>query len=368
MTSEPAMNARIIFCLFLFLLCQNVLAQNGGRAKKQKHDPWEMQNSGVEASLRGLHVLNDNIIWASGTGGTVLRTLNSGETWTSKTVAGAEELDFRDIHAFSGSSAVILSAGTPARVYRTNDGGETWAKTFEHQSEKAFFDALSFWNDDHGIAMSDPIDDRLLLIKTNDGGKSWSELKPENRPKVIPGEGGFAASGTNMVLLKNGTCLIALGSAKQDEQFKVSRIAISPDHGESWKFVNAPLPRNQSSGIFSMAFANNLIGVAVGGDYLQPERKTGNVAVTIDGGITWKTPSGKLPTGYRSGVAANRSGKQLIFVAVGPTGTDWSKNTGFTWSKVSDEAFHAIQFSPTGNTGWATGANGRIGKWSSPDR
>ena len=350
----------LIVCLSLLVFCVTAEPQE---ENPNKTSPWQMQSSGVDASLRGLHVLSDKVIWSSGSSGTVLRTTDGGTTWSSTIVPGAEELDFRDIHAFDESAAVIMSAGTPARIYRTTDGAKTWTKVFEHPNDKAFFDAISFWNDKDGIAMSDPVDDRVLLIKTEDGGKSWTELKSENRPKVIPGEGGFAASGTNMVLLKNGTCLIALGSAKEGEQFKKSRIARSTDHGETWTFVEAPMPRNASSGIFSMTFLNNLIGIAVGGNYLQPENKTGNIAVTIDGGLTWNIPSGNPPSGYRSGVAANRSGKQVIFVAVGPNGTDWSTKNGYVWEKLSDDAFHAIQFSPTGNTGWATGADGRIGKW-----
>ena len=348
--------------LTLILVCPSLPGQDT-ESTVPLASPWQMQTSGTTASLRGLQVLGDNIVWASGTGGTVLRTDDGGQQWSVFTVEGAEELDFRDIHAFDENNAVVSSAGTPARIYRTSDGGKTWQMTFEHPSEKAFFDAMSFWNKSDGIVMSDPIDDRVLLIQTSDGGKSWAEMKSELRPKVTPGEAGFAASGTNMVLLRDGTCLIALGGAAENERFPNSRIVMTKDRGKTWSAVQAPLPRSQASGIFSMAFANNLIGVAVGGDYMKPNESKGNVAVTIDGGKTWNVPSGAVPTGYRSGVAANRSGKLLFFVAVGPSGTDWSTNNGYDWSHLSDDAFHAIQFSTTGNTGWATGADGRIGKW-----
>ena len=348
--------------LTLIIFCPTLNAQETESTEKSP-SPWQMQQSGTTASLRGLHVLSDSVVWASGTGGTVLRTLDGGQHWSVLTVKGGEHLDFRDIHAFDEKNAVVSSAGTPARIYRTNDGGKTWLMTFEHDSKKAFFDAMSFWDASNGIVMSDPIDDRVLLIRTLDGGKTWAEMKPELRPKVIPGEAGFAASGTNMVLLRDGTCLIALGSAAENEQFPNSRIVMTKDRGQTWSAAQAPLPRNQSSGIFSMAFANNLIGIAVGGNYLKPNEAKGNIAVTIDGGNSWKIPSGNVPTGYRSGVAANRSGKLLFFVAVGPSGTDWSTKNGYDWTHLSADAFHAVQFSPTGNTGWATGAEGRIGKW-----
>ena len=230
------------------------------------------------------------------------------------------------------------------------------------KAEKAFFDAISFWDDQHGIAMSDPIDDRILLIKTSDGGKTWEEMKPENRPECSPGEGGFAASGTNMVILPNGRCLIALGSALEDEQFKVSRVVYSDDRGQTWSAGEVPMPRNQSTGIFSMAFFDNDHGVAVGGNYLEPDASAGNIALTNDGGKSWQAPKNG-PSGYRSGVAVFNHSSGRILVAVGSNGTDVSTDGGSTWEKASKKGFHAVQFSPKGSVGWASGGKGAIAKW-----
>ena len=350
--------------VLLVLLCgykAHVVAQKV-QPEVDKPPAWAMQDSGCEASLRGLHVVSNNVVWASGSEGTVLRTVDGGQNWKRFKVEGAEKLDFRDIHAFDQDRAVILNAGQPARVYRTEDGGQSWLLAFEHPHEKSFFDALSFWDDNHGIAMSDPIDEGVLLIQTKDGGKTWNELPPKSRPRSTRGEGGFAASGTNMVLLANGHCLIGLGSALEGEQFKSSRIVLSEDRGTTWTDVEVPMARNQSSGIFSLAFANNRMGVAVGGNYLKPEDASSNIAVSSDGGKTWKRPDGKPPREFRSGVAALKREGKTIFVAVGPGGTDWSSD-GNSWSPVSDEGFHAIQFTTDGNAGWATGVNGRIAKW-----
>lgn len=349
--------------LFVTLTLLITAAFASGQENASSTSPWKPLQVDSNASLRGLHVVSDTLVWASGTGGTVLKTTNGGETWGKFVVAGAEMLDFRDIHAFDENSAVIMSAGTPARLYRTDDGGRTWKLTFEHSSDKAFFDAISFWDAQRGIAMSDPIDDRVLLVTTDDGGRSWKELDAKNRPLVQSGEGGFAASGTNMILLENGDCLIALGSAKPKEEFKTSRLVRSSDRGRTWQAVAIPLPRNQSSGVFSMAFADNQTGVAVGGNYLKPDLARENIAVTSDGGKTWKQPAGQPPRGYRSGVAARITGGSIVFIAVGTNGTDLSDNLGHNWQTVSQDGFHAIQFSPSGKVGFASGANGRIARW-----
>ncbi|MEM7453590.1 MAG: hypothetical protein AAF456_04465 [Planctomycetota bacterium] len=325
---------------------------------------WTFQESGSTASLRGLHVVNSRVVWASGTGGTVLRTTDSGANWSAVNIAGAEELDFRDVHAWDESSAVVISAGTPARIYRTSNGGDTWEQVFEHPHEKAFFDALSFYDDVHGIVMSDPVDDRVLLITTSDGGATWTEAPAENRPVVIPGEGGFAASGTNMRISPAGHTLIALGSAKEGEEFEESRIVFSTGNRADWQVATVPIPRTPSAGIFSMCFVDSMHGIVVGGDYLDQDRSNLNAAISSDGGLTWATPTGTTPGGYRSCVAPLIENGELTLVTVGPGGTDISRDLGNNWTTISAEGFHSVQFATDEPIGWATGSDGRIARWS----
>ena len=324
---------------------------------------WSMQDSGVKASLRGLCVVDQQVVWASGSGGTVIRTSDSGANWTNVSVTAAPDLDFRDIHAFDKDRAVVLSAGQPARVYLTVDGGKSWRLCFEHPNEKSFFDALSFTDSKYGIAMSDPVDDRVLLIETNDGGLTWSELPAQRRPTAEKGEAGFAASGTNMRVLGK-RILIALGGAEKDQQHANSRIVFSDDRGQTWRHANVPIARNESSGIFSMHFFDSKHGVVVGGNYLKPAQTENNVAITLDGGVTWQKPDGKPPTGYRSGVSHFRTKDGTRLVCVGPNGTDVSSDGGKNWINVSSVGFHAVAFTKDGKKGWASGADGRIALWS----
>lgn len=324
---------------------------------------WQLQETGVKASLRGLCVVSKSVVWASGTEGTVLKTVNGGSRWQNVSVNDAGSLDFRDIHAFDNKRAVVLSAGQPACIYLTEDGGRSWKKTFEHPDEKSFFDAISFWDRNCGIAMSDPIGGRILLIQTTDGGKSWKELDEASRPRSENGEGGFAASGTNMIIVED-RCWIALGSAEPEKQFPTSRILFSDDRGQSWNSSTVPMPRNSSSGIFSLAFADKSKGVAVGGNYQKPEVTTSNVAITSDGGITWSKPNGTPPNGYRSCVVFASDQNKNFLIAVGPDGTDVSQDGGENWKLASKTGFHAVAFTPEKKHGWASGSDGRIGKWN----
>ena len=156
---------------------------------------WQKQNVDTKAGFRGLSVVSEKVIWASGTGGTVLRTVDGGASWQVLKVPDAEKLDFRDIEAFDAETAYILSIGTgeSSRIYKTADGGKTWKLQFKNTNPKAFFDALAFWDRNNGMAMSDPVDGKYLLLKTTDG-ENWREADSDKMANAKEGEAAFAAS------------------------------------------------------------------------------------------------------------------------------------------------------------------------------
>src|SRR5262245_48442738 len=121
---------------------------------------WEPQTIQSEADFRGLCVVSPKVAWVSGTKGTFGRTTDAGKTWSVGTVPGADKLDFRAVRAFGELTAYLLSAGPgeESRIYKTTDGGKTWALQFKNDEPKAFFDALDFWDEKHGLALSDPVD------------------------------------------------------------------------------------------------------------------------------------------------------------------------------------------------------------------
>ncbi|HMO14170.1 MAG TPA: YCF48-related protein [Pirellulaceae bacterium] len=329
-----------------------------GMVFSQEDNLWTMQQSTVTSSLRGLSVVDDRVVWASGTAGTVLRTVDGGATW-GKLSIDAAALDFRAIHAMDESTCVVLSAGSPARVYRTEDSGQTWKLVFEHGNERAFFNAVAF-KGDWGIGFSDPINGRFELIQTSDGGKSWSELPARYKPSCLDGEAGFAASGTCMRLFGE-RLWIGLGG---QHEIGYARIIHTSLHDlTDWKEIRTPLTSGESSGVFSLAFADEKNMVAVGGDYKLPDQSSKNVVYSEDGGLTWQMVQDSPPSGYRSAVAfCSSPDREAIAVCVGPNGTDASFDFGKTWRRISDVGFHAIDFSHSGNAGWAVGSDGRIAK------
>jgi len=315
---------------------------------------WQKQTVEAKASLRGLSVVNEKVIWASGTNGTFLRTIDGGKTWTIGKVPDADNLDFRDVEAFDANTAYLLSIGNGenSRIYKTTDGGATWKLQFKNTNEKAFFDALAFWDKDNGIAMSDPVDGKYLLISTNDGGANWKVLDNSKMPNPKEGEAAFAASGT--CLITNGKSDVFLVSGGNE-----ARVFRSNNRGINWLISDTPIIKGTTgSGIFSIAMYDSKRGAIVGGNYEKPNEITNNLAFTNDGGKTWNLSKGL--NGYRSGVAY--IDKKTIF-AVGASGSDLSTDGGKTWKNLDKENYNGVQAKGI-NSVWAVGANGLIAKYS----
>ncbi len=358
----------IFLTSFIALGCaQSALSQEKLRIDNDTvavvESPWQLMNVDTKSHLRGLHVYSSDDVWASGSNGTILNTFDGGENWHVHQVPGAEELDFRDIHAIDDGTVVAITSGTPARIYRSTSGGSNWSMVYENTDERVFLDSVSFLDDRRGIVMGDPIGDGLYLLATRDSGKTWRTFKEV--PRVLPGEAGFAASGTNMVSIDGKKVFIGLGSHLEGEASVTSRILFSMDSARSWKKTNVPIARGPSAGIFSICFANKKNGVAVGGDYKRADDSSSNYAVTRDGGLTWSTPAlREPPSGFRSCVSVwLKYEREINMIAVGPNGTDRSTDLGEKWHRISNEGFHAVDFAPDGQFGWAVGADGRIAKW-----
>lgn len=311
------------------------------------------QTSGSTASLRGLDIVDEQIAWASGAEGTVLRTIDGGSTWENVSVASADTIDFRDIEAFSANEAVILSAGFPGVVLKTTDGGKSWNLVYEDYREDIFFDAMDFWDDKNGIAFGDAIDGRIVIIKTNDGGKSWQLTSAEESPEALDGEGGFAASGTCITTLGDSHVWIAMGAPK-------SRVLYSFDKGETWMATETPMAQDApGAGMFSLAFSDANNGIAVGGNYMAPKVKTQVLAKSSDGGKSWSVIENSGLNGFKSAVAQVPGSK--TWVASGPSGVSYSMTDGDTWTLLDSAAFHTMVMA-SDKIGWLTGGKGKISR------
>jgi photosystem II stability/assembly factor-like uncharacterized protein len=350
------------------------VASGGGKTLS-----WQLTPTGSTARLRGLSAVDHKVAWASGSLGTVLRTVDRGKTWASVGPPGTSTLQFRDIEAFGRNRAVILSIGNggDSRVYWTEDAGAHWTLGFQNADPNAFYDCMAFFDRKHGLALSDPVNGKFRIISTSDGGRSWSVVNAD-MPPALPGEFAFAASGQCLVTVddqhghsgrsrheghdkwgkwshhghggKEGDeAWFATGGGAQSRVFRTT------DGGQTWKVSATPIPSGPSSGIFALAFRDDEHGFAVGGDFAAPVPNPNNLALTKDGGNTWKVAK-TVPNEYRSGAHWIDDRSALV---VGPTGSDVSFDRGNTWRGFDEGSFDTVDCAG-GHACWAAGEQGRV--------
>ncbi len=317
----------------------------------------QLLQSGKRVSLRGLSVVNDSLVWASGSSGTVARSTDGGHNWTWLTVPGYEKRDFRDIEAFDEHTAIIMGIAEPAVILKTTDGGASWNKVFEDSTKGMFLDAIHFANEKTGIVIGDPINKKAFVARTYDGGNTWEKLSTASFPELAEGEAFFASSGTNIKL------------TSFNKEYAVTFIS-GGRKSNLWTgfFHKDSLPMMQgleSTGANSIAVNESVNrAVVVGGDFAKDTISSGNcVLLTIQpGGVQMSKPY-TPPHGYRSCVIYLNN-QQLV--SCGTSGVDISTDGGMNWMLISKEGFHVVQKAKNGKAVFLAGGGGKIAKLQLP--
>jgi photosystem II stability/assembly factor-like uncharacterized protein len=342
------------------------------------------QRSGTTNRLQAISPVNSRVVWASGVGGTFVRTLDGGRTWQAGIVAGAETLEFRDVQGVSRDVAYLLSSGTgtDSRIYKTENGGQSWTLQFENQEPNAFYDCFAFWTPDRGITTSDSVNGVFPAIRTMNG-ETWDDIG-DRLPPAQPGEASFAASGTCVATQGKRRAWIGTGGAAK------ARILATVDGGRSWNAYDTPIIQGTaSSGVFSVDFRDAFHGILGGGELATPTVISNTVARSADGGRTWilggRTPfpgaiyglsyvrelcgDDEDPYDHSEGCGHSdgnfdRTNNDRRVVATGPAGAAWSPDDGSTWISLPGvQNYWAVAFA-SHKAGWFVGTEGRILKIS----
>jgi photosystem II stability/assembly factor-like uncharacterized protein len=355
-------------------------------AQSPAPSPWQMQDSGTTAGLRGIDSVDGTVAWASGTGGTVLKTVDGGAHWTKCAVPDAAKdgatLDFRGVQAWDADTAILMASGPgeKSRLYKTIDGCQTWKLLFTNPDPTGFWDGLRFIpatgrdKGRMGRLIGDPVNGKFADFGTHDYGETWG-ADTQRHPEVASAKSGeslFAASNSSMILIRNAPFFVTGGSASRSRTLELH---VKHDPYIFFRFVGGDIPvkHGQSAGAFSVAAhlgpdsvaaadaarfierATHVgdVLVAVGGDYKKPEDSAGTCAFSNDGGLHW-TASTIPPHGYRSAVQWSEALK--LWITVGTNGSDISRDDGKTWQPLDDGNWNALSLP------FVVGPNGRIAR------
>ncbi|HTV05010.1 MAG TPA: hypothetical protein VME86_06540 [Acidobacteriaceae bacterium] len=331
-------------------------------AEQTTSGPWQMQTSNTTSGLRGIHAVNSQIAWASGTNGTVLRTTDGGQHWQRcATPPDAAKLDFRGVWAWNAKTAIVMSSGPGnlSRLYKTTDACTHWTLLFTNPDKDGFWDAMAFSDVKNGFLLGDPVHGRFALFLTLNGGKTWSRVNTKSLDADGGSIGAFAASNSAMILRGkyspifgtsgpggpwlytselNCTMLMPIQECLSSLHFERKRLSMAGD--------------SATSGIFALAESGENL-VAVGGDYSKPDGTKGTAAaVTAWNGLSlvW-VPAVQPPHGYRSSVAWDQTDD--AWIAAGPNGSDISYD-GKAWQPLDNGNWNALSLP------WVVGPDGRI--------
>jgi len=258
--------------------------------------------------------------------------------------------EFRSI-AQTKEYIFMLSIGDPGLLYRINKFDKKIELVYQESHDgKIFYDSMKFWNDKEGIAIGDPVEKVFSIITTHDGGQTWKKEKPLTLPELSSGEAAFAASNTNIVIVKNETWIVSGGTK--------ARVFYSSDKGKHWTVYSTPVLQGSTmSGIFTADFYDNKNGFVAGGNYDDLNSNSRNKAITSDGGQTWKLIADGHGFGYASCIQYVPKSKATQIVSVGASGLQYSSDSGDNWVKFSDDnQFYTLHF-VNENTAIAAGKN-----------
>ena len=228
---------------------------------------WAVKN--VDEAGKSLHVIkfaNDNLGFAMGNDGLILKTTDEGETWTplEKRVDGTIS-DFEFISAdtlvavstsFNGSTGV-------RRIYKSTDAGTSWQIKYEEAA--ADFNCIRFVNDTFGIASGSG-----GILNSYDGGASWQY-------SYALQDNGFDYGEVRRFDMVSDTLGFALGRGKTSGspvRF-YSFLLKTTDGGDMWEETGEFV-----SGMQEMDFIDATTGFLADDFYTYK---------TIDGGLSWDT-------------------------------------------------------------------------------
>ncbi len=331
----PQFGKKMILILIPFFTYQNLTAQS-----------IKLLTTGTKTSLRGLSVVNDKVVWASGSGGIVAISVDSGNTFKWHNVKGFEKTEFRDIEAFDEKTALIMGIDSPGVILKTTDAGNSWKIVYKNIQKGIFLDAMDFY-ENKGVVVGDPIDGNFFMASTTDFGNTWNTTASKNSIKADSGEAAFASSGTNIIKLGKSKELFVSGGLSSHLFINGRKVQLTIMQGK------------ESTGANSIAVKNSNTFMVVGGDFNTKDSTTKNCLITKDAGITWITPL-TPPSGYRSCVAFI---EKNTWITCGLNGTDISTNDGMHFKKIDKQSFNVCAKSKKGNTVFFAGNGGKIGKF-----
>ncbi|HEX9252170.1 MAG TPA: T9SS type A sorting domain-containing protein [Ignavibacteriaceae bacterium] len=305
---------------------------------------WVPQTSGITTRLRYVYAVDDNIVWACGNSGVILKTTDGGTTWATLTSPSATSTMYT-LAAFDATTAWVtgtVGGSADVSIWKTTDGGTTWS--LQYNNPTGFGDGIKMFDANNGVYYGDPdpvTSSNWEILTTSNGGANWNRVPAGNYPPA-DSTGGEVGVACNLFTLGNTVWFSSYTSAGT-----IDFVYKSTNKGLNWTRSSFQAISGGSSFI---SFKDQLNGIIVCLD--------NTIATTTDGGTTW-TPSSVSGVGFRSIVNVP---EYESYVTVGSSGAShYTKDNGATWLPLTTGITSTLYWVTTsGNYCWAVGNSGVI--------
>jgi len=311
---------------------------------------WTKLTSPTTSVIRYLKAVNEQVLWACGYAGVVIKSTDGGNTWNATTVTDAtfDNLSMDAIDANTAWVTGTVGSNVDAAIWKTTDGGATWVQQW--RDPLTFSDGIKFFDANNGVAYFDPSPaNEWIVLTTSNGGTTWNKVAQQNLP---PADGANSEYGLATAMFTYGNNVWFTAYSNVD-----SRVYYSTDRGLTWGKSPALITTASSGSLFIAPLSATKL-VALGGD--------GWPGYSEDGGKTWNFPSTTsigvacrslaLVPGTNSLLAVGTGGKSMI-----------SRDGGLTWTAIpttveAKNLRSVAVLSPT--LAFVVGDAGNIYKWT----
>ena len=303
---------------------------------------WSEKTTSVTENLNSVYFRPQSQTgFIVGANGTLLKTTNGGDDWSSINTSLSSELN----SIFFTNSTTGFFTGSSGELYRSTNGGSNWS-ALTSQTTQSVNDVF-FYNANFGIIVADQGD----LSKTNNGGLLWTKITTGvsenlNSVHIISSTIAYLA-GDNGTILKstnggsNWTALTS-GTSENLNSIYFSDINtgfVAGDNGLIMKTTNGGTTwTSQTTGT---TLNINELEISSNDDLIYAVGENSIILKTTNGGTTWTSQTSPISENLNSVVVST----QNVAYAVGDNGKLITTVTGGAQSSITVD-------SPNGGETW----------------
>jgi photosystem II stability/assembly factor-like uncharacterized protein len=244
---------------------------------------WRVVAPSLNLNLRELVALpKDNVLVASGELGSVLRSVDGGQSWTAIPIAYPNVNTPPELRSLVvADEKTLIAAGAPGTIVRSADAGRTWQVTHWTALEKE--EAFPWILNNQRRQRLSVIEARGSMYASNDGGRQWRLSKLATDRELWQGS-----------VLESRGVMLAAGQR--------GALARSMDNGLTWTAIDT----GSSENLFG-SYADETSG------HLFLLGARGVILRSVDAGVTWSRLVSGTDRALRRMLRDPRTGALIAF-------------------------------------------------------